>query len=193
MCFLSIVKHKSQLPDPLIFRYPRPLCSSKKGSLAAFLEDLAVDQLPVCVILWEVQNRSCPVNSDEKSRESRVETLCHRCLSFPLGSQNTYLFHHLRGTGSVKIMFHWSLPSSKVETESSHTVFYPHSLLQKIEDAMALNITFNWWEEQHVFLFLSLCSGSPQQICPSAAHKEDSVLLDPFKHTQSFFFLTISS
>lgn len=143
------------------------------------------------VIFWEVQNRSCPLNSDENSRGSSVETLCHRRLSFPLGSQNTYLFHHLRGTGSVKIVFHWNLPSSKAETESSHTVFYPHSLLQKTEHEMALNTTFNWWEEQNVFLSPYL--GNPQQICPSAAHKEDSVLLDPFKHTQSFFLLTTSS
>lgn len=39
----------SQLPDAFAFRHPGPLCSSNKGSLAAFLEDLARDWLLVSV------------------------------------------------------------------------------------------------------------------------------------------------
>lgn len=92
-------------------------CSSKKGSLAAFLEDLAIGQLLVCVLFWEVQNRSCPLNPGENSGGSEFETLCDRGLAFPLPSQNIYLFCHLTATGSVKIMFLWNLPSSNRETE----------------------------------------------------------------------------
>lgn len=50
---------------------------------------------------------------------------------------------------------------------------------------LLLTTTHQWWEEQSVFLFLSPCLGNAQQICSSSAHEEDSVLLEPFKPTQS--------